>query len=147
MGETPPAANGAVRWRPVIPTVIVVIAIVVAVGAVSGFILLLYEETRGPGEILRRFAQAVDEGDCAGSYDLLDESVRAGVTEDEWCQRLPEVDREVDADFTLDRAVLRGDEAIVHVTGLATDTWTLRRFGERSWRVVGPGDDGSFASS
>jgi hypothetical protein len=138
MSETPSTPNGAVRWRPVLPTAVVVTAIVVAVGAVSGLIFLLYQETRGPGEILRQFAQAVDEGDCPGSYDLLDESVQAGITEEEWCRRLPQVDRQLDADFALERAVLLGDEAIVRVSEGDVDKWTLRRFGERSWRVVGP---------
>jgi hypothetical protein len=117
---------------------VVIIAIVVAVGAVTGLIFLLYQETRGPGEILRQFARTVDDGDCGASYDLLDESVQARITEEAWCGRLPQVDRLLDADFTLDRAVLLGDEAIVHLSRGEVDAWTLRRFGERSWRVVGP---------
>jgi hypothetical protein len=140
MGEGPPAPNGAVRWRPVIPTAVVIVAIVVAVGAVSGLVLLLYQETRGPGEILRQFARAVDDGECAASYDLLDESVHRSVPEEQWCQRISQVDGQIDADFDIDRAVLRGDEAMVRITGSATDAWTLRRHGERSWRVLGPAD-------
>jgi hypothetical protein len=145
VSATPPQADGAVRWRPVLPTTVVVISIVIAVGAVTGLIALLYRETRGPGEILREFARAVDEGDCAGSYGLLDESVHAAVTEDAWCDRLAEVDRQIDADFTLERAVLEGDEAVVHIGGAPTESWSLQRFGERSWRVLGPGESGSFA--
>jgi hypothetical protein len=123
---------------------LVVAAILVAVGAVTGLILLLYQETRGPGEILREFARAVDTGDCGGSYGLLDETVHARIAEDEWCDRLPVVDREIDADFDLEQAVLQGDRAVVHVSGVPTDTWTLARFGDRSWRVLGP--DGGFGS-
>ena len=108
-------------------------------------IALLYRETRGPGEILRDFARAVDEEDCAGSYGLLDESVQAALSEDAWCDRLAEVDRQIDADFTLEQAVLEGDEAVVHIRGASIESWTLRRFGERSWRVLGPGEGGSFA--
>jgi hypothetical protein len=125
---------------------VVIIAIVVAVGAVTGLIFLLYQETRGPGEVLRQFARTVDEGDCAASYELLDESVRARMTEEGWCGRLPQVDRQLDADFTLERAVLLGDEAIVHLSNGDVDAWTLRRFGERSWRVVGP-EDRPFAGA
>jgi hypothetical protein len=129
----------------VLPTTVVVISIVIAVGAVTGLIALLYRETRGPGEILREFARVVEEGDCAGSYGLLDESVHASVTEDGWCDRLPEVDGQIDADFTIEQAVLEGDVAVVHITGAPTESWTLQRFGQRSWRVVGPGEGGSFA--
>jgi hypothetical protein len=124
---------------------VVVIAIVIAVGAVTGLILLLYRETRGPGEILRQFAQAVDGGDCSGSYELLDDSVKAAFNEDAWCDRLPQVDEQLDADFTVEQAVLEGDVAVVHIEDAPTESWTLQRFGQRSWRVVGPGEGGSFA--
>lgn len=137
MAQTPPA-NGAVRWRPVLPIPVVVVSILVAVGAVTGLILLLYQETRGPGEVLRQFARAVDERDCGDSYGLLDDSVHASITEDEWCRRLPAVDERIDADFDLDQAVLEGDRAIVHIEDEASSVWVLNRFGERSWRVVGP---------
>ena len=147
MTGTPSQANGAVRWRPVLPTTVVVLSIVIAVGAVTGLILLLYRETRGPGEILRQFARAVDARDCSGSYELLDESVRAQVGEDEWCDLLPGVDRQIDADFHMEQAVLEGDRAFVEVTGVPTRSWMLARFGERSWRVVGPAKGASFADS
>jgi hypothetical protein len=143
MSETPPQPNGAVRWRPVLPVTMVIIAVVVAVGAVTGLIFLLYEETRGPGEILRRFATAVDEGDCPGSYELLDDSVRARFDEDAWCSMLPEVDGLIDADFDLRRSVLEEDVAIVTISGTGVEVWRLKRFGDRSWRVLGP-EDGSF---
>jgi len=136
-----------VRWRPVVPTIVVVISIVIAVGAVTGLIALLYRETRGPGEILRQFARAVDDGDCPGSYELLDDSVHAVVSEDAWCDRLPQVDGQIDADFTVEQAVLEGDGAVVHIGDAPIESWTLQRFGERSWRVVGPGKGGSFAEA
>jgi hypothetical protein len=142
---TPPQADGVVRWRPVLPTSVVVIAIVIAVGAMTGLILLLYRETRGPGEILRQFAQTVDGGDCSGSYELLDDSVQAAVSEEAWCDRLPQVDGQLDADFTVEQAVLEGDVAVVHIEDAPTESWTLQRFGQRSWRVVGPGEGESFA--
>jgi hypothetical protein len=138
-----PAAeeNGYRRARPGIPTGVVVAAVIIALVAVSLLLALLYRETRGPGEILRRFALAVDEGDCASSYDLLDSLVQREVDEATWCEEvLPRVDPLLDADFDLDQAVLRGDEAEVHVSGADEPVWRLRRHGERSWRVLGPPD-------
>jgi hypothetical protein len=133
--------NGYRRDRPGVPTGVVVASVIIALLAVSGLILLLYEETRGPGEILRRFARAVDDGDCSSSYDLLDGSVRSSVDEATWCEQvLPTVDAQIDRDFDLDRAVLQGDLALVHITGVEAEVWRLRRFEERSWRVVGPTD-------
>jgi hypothetical protein len=137
-----PEENGYRRGRPRLPTGVIVAAIVIALLAVSGLLFLLYRETRGPGEILRRFAQAVDDGDCAGSYELLDERLRRDVAEDMWCASLPSVDEQIDADFDLDRAVLQEDEAEVHISGAGAEVWRLRRYGERSWRVLGP--DGGF---
>jgi hypothetical protein len=141
----PSEENGYRRARPRLPTGIVVASVVIALVAVSGLILLLYEETRGPGEILRRFATAVDDGNCEGSYELLHETVRASLPEATWCSELlPAVDRQIDADFGLEQAVLRGDEAEVHLTGGPETVWLLRRHGERSWRVIGP--EGGFSS-
>jgi hypothetical protein len=132
--------NGYTKGRPGLPAGIVIAAVVIALVAVSALILLLYRETHGPGEILRQFARAVDDGDCTGSYDLLHPAVRREVDETEWCDVLPSIDEEIDADFDLEQAILQGDEAEVHVSGVEVKVWRLKRFGERSWRVVGPGN-------
>lgn len=133
-------ANGSGRTGPRLPTGVVIAAVVVALVAVSGLILALYRETRGPGEILRRFAEAADAGDCEASYELLHGTVRASFDEAAWCETgLAAADAMLDADFTLERAVLEGDRARVEVSGVPETVWTLGRFGERSWRVIGPG--------
>jgi hypothetical protein len=138
---TSPDENGDQRGRARLPTGVVVASVILALLAVSGLLLLLYRETRGPGEILRQFAEAVDDGDCQGSYELLDGRARAAVDETQWCNEvLPTVDEQIDADFDLEQAVLQGDQAEVHVTGVPVTVWRLQRFGERSWRVLGPGD-------
>jgi hypothetical protein len=132
-------ADGSGRSGPRLPTGVVIGAVVVALVSVSGLILALYRETRGPGEILRRFAEAVDAGDCEGSYELLHGTVRASVDEALWCERgLGAVDRIIDADFALERAILEGDRARVEVSGVAEPVWILGRHGQRSWRVIGP---------
>jgi hypothetical protein len=141
MSDMPPE-NGYRRGRPGLPTGIVIAAVVIALVAVSLLLLLLYRETRGPGEILREFARAVDDGDCTGSYELLDAGVQAEIGEDVWCSGLAAVDGSIDADFALERAVLEGDQAEVHVSGVPVEAWRLRRYGERSWRVLGP--EGGF---
>ncbi len=139
MTGVPAEENGYRRATPRLPTGVVVASVVVALFSVSGLIYLLYNRTRGPGEILREFARRVDRRDCAGSYDLLDERVTATMSEDQWCEGgLPSVDEQLDAAFKLERAVLEGQIAEVHVSGVATRVWELRRFGENSWRVLGP---------
>ena len=144
MTEAASEDSGDRRIAPRLPVGIVVAAIVIALGTVSALLYILYQETRGPGEILREFARRVDRADCAGSYDLLDQGVRSGMTQDQWCtEALPGVDQELDADFTLERAILHGDLAEVEVSGVTATEWELKRFGERSWRVIGP--PGGFA--
>lgn len=137
MSETPSQPNGAVRWRPAVPTVVVAISLVVAVGAVSGLLFLLYNRTRGPGEILREFARRVDAGDCSGSYRLLDASVTEDVDEGRWCEELERLDAVLDSDFDLQQATLRGDVAVVRVEGPPVRAWRLARHGN-SWRVLVP---------
>src|SRR5687768_14724500 len=145
MSDIPPE-NGDLRGRPGLPTGIVVAAVIIALVAVSLLLLLLYRETRGPGEILRRFARAVDDGDCTGSYELIDASVYREISEGEWCESvLPFVDGYLDADFDLEQAVLEADQARVEVSGIPATVWHLRRHGERSWRVLGP--EGGFSTA
>ena len=142
MSDAPPGQNGDRRSAPRLPTGLIAASVAIALLSVSGLIYLLYRETRGPGEILRRFAEAVDARDCAASYDLLHEDVQT-IEEEQWCERLlASVDEQIDAGFTLERAVLEGDIARVEISGTATTTWELRRHGERSWRVLGP--EGGF---
>jgi hypothetical protein len=127
-----------VNGRPRLPLWIPVVSAVVAVASVSVLLLVLYEETKGPAEILREFARRVDRSDCQGSYELLDESVRDGMSEEQWCtQSLPPVDEGLDADFDLESAFLENDVYEVEISGVELTTWRLHRFGERSWRVLG----------
>jgi hypothetical protein len=127
------------RSRPRLPTWIAIVSIVLALIAGSVLVYVLYKETKGPGEILREFARRVDRNDCAGSYDLLSEGVRAGFSGEQWCTRtLPVVDQQLNADFTLERTVLEGDIAEVEISGVELTEWRLDRFGQRSWRVIGP---------
>lgn len=134
----PPPENGYRRGRSSLPTGIFIAAVIVALVAVSALLLLLYRETHGPGEILRQFARAVDDGDCTGSHKLLDAGVQAEIGEEAWCTLLPAVDDSIDADFSLERAVLEGDRARVEISGVAAQEWILGRYGDRSWRVIGP---------
>lgn len=139
MAEPDPAENGYRRPRPRLPIWITIVSIVLAIGSVSVLVLVLYEETKGPAEILREFARRVDRNDCQGSHDLLADGVRGEISLEDWCiHYLPEVDGNLAADFDLVQAVLEGDVADVELAGVGYIKWRLERFGERSWRVVGP---------
>ncbi len=140
MSEAPSAPNGALRWRPAVPTTVVVISVVVAVGAMSGLVYLLYNRTRGPGEVLREFARHVDSADCAASYRLLAGSEARAISEDAWCELLDRVDEAIDADFDLEQAVLEEDVAAVRISGTGIATWKLERHGN-TWRVLVPAQE------
>jgi hypothetical protein len=136
MSEARPTA----RVAPRLPLGIAIGSIVIALVSMTLLILLLYEETRGPVEILREFARRVDRADCAGSYDLLDVGVQT-FSEDEWCAGvLPATDEGIDADFRFERAVLEGNVYDVEISGVRLISWRLIRHGERSWRVLGPSE-------
>lgn len=113
-------------------------SIVVAVLAVSGLIYLLYNRTRGPAEVLRDFAEAVDAGECEAAYDLLADGSRAAIDQEAFCDTdLAGIDRRLDADFTLDRFVYHQETqtADLTVTGPSSEPWRLRRHGN-TWRLV-----------
>ena len=139
--------DGQRRWRPTVPTVIVVASVLVALVAVSSLIVLLFRSTTGPGEVLRRFAREVADGDCPGSYALLDRSVRDDLTEEEWCAAVPSLTAELSPDFEIKRVVLAGDVARIEVAdgGSASATWLLAR-GDRTWWVLGSGAPLEFPS-
>ena len=136
MRETP-EPNGALRWRPAVPTAVVAVSLVVAVGAVSGLLFLLYNRTRGPGEILREFARRVDARDCQGAYRLLAASEAEAMDEETFCGAIDRLDQALDSDFDLRQAVLQGEVASVHVEGPEITQWRLERHGN-SWRVLLP---------
>jgi hypothetical protein len=140
MTDPEPGENGYQQPRLRLPIWITIVSILLAIGSVSVLVLVLYEETKGPAEILREFARRVDRDDCAGSYELLDEGWRA-IPEEEWCTDfLSSIDEGLDADFTLEHAVLEGDVAELEISGVAYTKWGLSRYGERSWRVRGAED-------
>jgi hypothetical protein len=63
--------DGASRYqRPRLPWIVTATSLVVAVGAVSLLIYILYRETTGPGEVARDFLEAVRSGDCETAVDL-----------------------------------------------------------------------------
>lgn len=135
MAEPPTRPNGAAAWRPSLPTAIVVTSVVVALVAVSGLLYLLYTRTIGPGQVLHEFIEKVEASDCAGTYALLDPSLR--VQPDRWCTQLEAVARQVDPGFQVRRVVLEGEVALVRVANPdgARQTWELKR-ADRSWRVL-----------
>lgn len=132
--------NGQPRWRPTIPTLLVVVSVLVALVAVSALIVVLFRETVGPGEVLRDFAERTADGDCGGSYELLDGGVRSSVSQEEWCDLVPGMAEQISPEFEIDRVILEGTGARVEVSGSGTTTgaWFLTRQGG-SWAVRGAG--------
>lgn len=122
------------------PIITVVVAIAVALIAVSALILVLFQETIGPGEVLRDFAERLDQHDCEGSYALLDQPVQGRVTEDEWCAEVPRLADELAPSFEIEEVTLEMGVAKVVVAGEGTTegTWSLSREG-RSWRIAHAG--------
>jgi hypothetical protein len=76
-----PAPEGgadATRYqRPRLPWIITATSLVVAVGAVSLLIYVLYRQTTGPGEVARDFLEVVRSGDCETAADLSVEAFRS----------------------------------------------------------------------
>jgi len=141
--------NGAAERPRAIPTSILAIAIIVAVGAVSALLYVLFQETEGPGPTLRRFAEQVrsdveaGEG-CARSYTLIDTRVRASLAEEDWCRALPHAAERLDPGFSVQQMLLRGRVAELTIRSrLATtsEVWLLRKVDD-AWVVVGP--EGGF---
>jgi len=129
-------------WRPAVPIIVTVISVTVALFAVSGLLVLLFQKTTGPGEVLRDFARLVAEGDCPGSYALLDPSV--DLTEDDWCRNLASVEEALPADFAIVRVVLEGTDARIRVEAGGRESVWILAHEERTWFVLGTEDPAVF---
>lgn len=135
MSQEPPSPE---RWRPALPTTIVVGSVVVALVAVSGLLVLLFQRTTGPGEVLREFSRRLAAEDCPGSYELLADAVRAQVNEEAWCALTPTLAADLDPSFNIGQRSFNEGVATIEVTGTGTTpaVWVLRR-ADGTWRVLG----------
>lgn len=137
MGDQPPLDGGG-RWpRAALPTTIVIVSVVVALASVSGLLYLLFRQTTGPGPVLRDFVQRVEDGDCAGSYDLIHPSV--GLTEGAWCSSLAQVAAQVDPGYEVEQMVFDPKRGVAQLTISSPEgesVWALRRE-DRDWLVLG----------
>lgn len=128
------------RQRPAIPTLLLIAAIVVAVGAVSALIWVLFTETEGPAPVLRTFAERVRDDDCPGSHDLLEVGIRQQIPEEAWCPALPRVREILDPGFEVEQMLLREGVAELTISSRLSSedqVWRLRKVDD-TWRVLGP---------
>ncbi|MEX2457770.1 MAG: hypothetical protein WD770_02155 [Actinomycetota bacterium] len=134
MAEQPSEPDGS--SRPSLPWVLFAVSTAVAVLATSGFVYLILKRTTGPVEVLHDFYQAVHNGDCETSWELLEPSARARTFE-EWCGVVRDLD--VPATFRTDAVTLIEDDVVrVHVVEPdGTRAWYVLTRGDESWRIVG----------
>jgi hypothetical protein len=126
---------------PIVPPALLVGSIVVTTVLISGLLFLLFRKTEGPAPVLRDFAERVREGDCAGSYALLDSSVQDSVTEETWCSEFASVGGLLDPMFRVQEMELlnRVAELTLEDGAGGAPVWRLRKVGA-SWRVLGPAE-------
>jgi hypothetical protein len=134
VAEQPSESNGSTR--PSLPWVLFAISTAVAVLATTGFVYLLTKRTEGPSEVLHDFYQAVHNGDCEASWQLIDESVRTSRSRDEWCDDIQDLD--VPATFRTEGVtLLERDVVRVHVADPdGTRAFFVLKRSDRTWRLV-----------
>jgi hypothetical protein len=94
MATSPTEGNGFARRRPPpIPFVVVGISLIVAVGAVTALIFVLFKTTTGPGQSLRVYYQAVSAGDCDSAFARLSASLKKTQREAPFCSKVHRVVR------------------------------------------------------
>ena len=143
VGDEVASPNGTARWpRHAVPLVVSVISIVVAVGAVSFLILVLFKTTTGPGQALRQYYEAVSAGSCDAAYERLADPLQASLPPRDFCLAV---------DGARDRGV-PADIEILEVTGFGepparSARVTIREIGPRSepdplvWQMARQGGD------
>lgn len=109
------------------PLWITVVAIIIATLFASALVYVLLNETTGPGEALKAFYTAMDDGDCTDAIELT-----TGVDESNVCAKADEVVGTVAEAPRIDSITLAGpdgDTATVIVTespGTEPVTWEIQ---------------------
>lgn len=118
--------DGTSRWpRHAVPLVVSIISIVVAVGAVSVLVFVLFKTTTGPGQALRQYYRAVAAENCETAYDRLSGALQGQIDRDGFCDAVRAAG---------DRGV-PGDVEILEVTGFGEPPARSARV---SVREIGP---------
>ena len=141
----PPATTESDKGSPGIPMWIAVASWVIATGAITVLIAVLFQRTTGPGEVLHDYYRAVSAQDCTGAYDLLGDQARAETSRETFCEFISDEGR-LPADFAIQTSVLNGpSEDLANVTVVeqgsgaspGTVTWALAR-SEDGWALTSP---------
>jgi hypothetical protein len=126
MSDVPSDGNGMRRRRiTALPLVVVVVSLLVAVGAVTALIFVLFKTTTGPGQTLRQYYQAVSARDCGEAFSKLSSSLRETQRPGPFCRKVLSVVRNGAPD----------DVQIVAVTGLGEPP---AKFARVTVREIGP---------
>ena len=125
-------------YRPQIPTWAALGAMAVAVLAILVLVVVLFQRTTGPGEVVLTFYEDASAGDCAAALELLgpgaDEASRAAA------QALCDDPESLPASPKVDSVTLDGPEGdanrseVVIKAGDSTDTWKLQRV-DNDWLI------------
>lgn len=129
------------------PIAVVIVSLIVAVAAVSALIYVLFRNTTGPGQTLRKYYEAVAAGDCDTAFDYLSMPLREKTGRTAFCdgvQALSRADR-VPTDVTIRVVTGYGEpparfaRVVVRERGPGAFPrpvrWRMLREGE-SWRVA-----------
>ena len=123
-----------------------ILSLVIAVGAVSALILILFRNTTGPGQTLRRYYQAVAADDCSQAYASLSSPLHDAIPEDRLCTAVAAVKDRVPTSITILAVTGCGEppadfaRVIVHEHGPGASPQDVR------WEMVREGDDWNVAS-
>lgn len=126
-------------------------AIVVAVLAVTALVWVLFQNTVGPGEVVRGLYDAAAEGDCDTSWDTLSPSLRESMDRDAFCASVTQISAPQES-VRVDKVTLLGEEGEATRAEVTIDeagtlvVWEVERDAD-DWYVVSLPRDGIFADA
>lgn len=126
-------------YRPQIPTWAAVGAMVVAVLAILALVVVLYQRTTGPGEVVLTFYEDAASGNCAAATALLAPSIEASVREaaEGYCEAGAVPDSRRVESVTLEGPEGDADHSEVVIDADGTEVnWQLQREGA-DWFISG----------
>jgi hypothetical protein len=126
--------------------VVVIVSILVAVGAVSVLIYVLFKSTTGPGQTLRRYYDAVSADDCGSAYVDLSDPLQHAILKDRFCTAVDGVKGNVPTSITIDTVTGCGEPPAQFAKVTITEHGPSASAQPVVWHMIRQGDDWRIAS-
>ena len=146
--DVPAPKGSSRRIRPPVPVIVVLVSIVVAFGAVSALIFVLFKSTTGPGQTLRAYYEAVAADDCGTAYGYLSNTMRDRVGADDFCRSVLDAHQHglIPANVAIKSVTGFGEPPAQYADVVVQELGPAANRGSVHWKMIREGDSWRVSS-